>query len=288
MAYRLTVWGARGSIPTPGPQTSRYGGNTACVSVEIDGKGDRLVILDAGTGIRMLGKALAASGTDALNADLLVTHTHWDHIQGLPFFAPGQASTVRIWGPKQGEVALERILRDQMNPVVFPVPLDQLASELAVHHVEPGTFEVDGFAVQAMRLRHPGVTLGYRLAPKGGGPDLAYITDNELGAGGQYEVGSGWRKELEGFIADADLMIHDTMYTEDELEKHRGWGHSSHVEVVRLAAEAGVKRLMLFHHRPERDDASMDGFLDEARGEADKLSCAVEVITAREGLQLTL
>ena len=222
--------------------------------------------------------------------DLLVTHTHWDHIQGLPFFVPfyGKTNAVRIWGPKQGEVDLEKILREQMNPVVFPVPLDQLAADLSVSHVEPGTFEVDGFRVQAMRLRHPGVTLGYRLTPRQGGASIAYVTDNELGSGGDYGVGPEWRKELVSFLADTDVVIHDAMYTTDELQHHVGWGHSSHKEAVELAAEAGVKTVVLFHHRPEHDDDAMDAFVAEARAMADQLSGSLEVLGASEGMQLNL
>lgn len=292
MTYRVTVWGARGSIPTPGPFTARYGGNTSCVAVQTDGSnGDQLVILDAGTGIRPLGETLVANGNDALTVALLVTHTHWDHIQGLPFFAPffRKANQARICGPRQGDVPLERILRDQMDPVVFPVPLDALAADLSVEHVEQGTFEVNGFEVQAMRLRHPGVTLGYRLTPLGGGASMAYVTDNELGPGGDYEVGRDeWRKQLVGFLSGVDVLIHDAMYTTDELDAHRGWGHSSHAEAVALAAETGVKKLMLFHHRPEHDDDTMDRLVEEASTEAQRLSGALEVVAAAEGMELTL
>jgi phosphoribosyl 1,2-cyclic phosphodiesterase len=291
VSYRITIWGARGSIPTPGAGTARYGGNTACVAVEADGTGaDQLVILDAGSGIRPLGKALAEERSGPVSVDLLVTHTHWDHIQGLPFFTPffGKTNAVRIWGPKQGAVDLEKILREQMNPVVFPVPLDQVAADLTVSHVEPGTFEVDGFAVQAMRLRHPGVTLAYRLAPRQGGASMAYVTDNELGRGGDYDVRPGWRKELVEFLADTDVMIHDAMFTADELRDHVGWGHSSHKEAVELAAEAGVKTVVLFHHRPEHDDDAMDAFVAEAKAMAGQLSGSLEVLGASEGMQLNL
>ncbi|HEX9730283.1 MAG TPA: MBL fold metallo-hydrolase [Gemmatimonadales bacterium] len=291
MAYEIVIWGARGSIPTPGAETARYGGNTSCVAVSEEAVGDdRLVILDAGTGIRPLGRELTANGNGPLTLDLLVTHTHWDHIQGLPFFAPffGEANSVRIAGPKQGAVDLERILRDQMNPVVFPVPLDQLDAQLTVTHVEPGDFEVDGFIVQSIRLRHPGVTLGYRLTPKSGGASMAYITDNELGSGGEYGEGPDWRAELVRFLEGTSVMIHDAMYTAEELDSHRGWGHSSHVESVALACEAGVDTLVLFHHRPEHDDAAMDRFVDEAREAAAKHSTALDVMAASEGLRLNL
>src|SRR5712692_3702396 len=241
MPYRVTFWGARGSIPTPGPSTTRYGGNTPCLAVEGLGEArGHLVILDAGTGIRSLGQLLS-SGNGTLKLDLVVSHTHWDHIQGLPFFAPffGQKNQVRIWGPKQGDVDLEVILRQQMNPVVFPVPLDKLAAELTVRHVAPGEFDVDGFSMRAMRLRHPGNTLGYRLTPKDGGASMAYVTDNELGSGGDYSVGPDWRREFVRFLTGVEVLIHDGMYTADELDRYRGWGHSSNLEAVALAVDAG-------------------------------------------------
>src|SRR5438034_198937 len=165
MAYTVTFWGTRGSIPTPGAHTARYGGNTPCVAVE--GPGGQLVILDAGTGIRALGLQLVERQNGAVNAEILLSHAHWDHIQGLPhfkpFFSPGNA--VRIWGSRQGTTSLEAILRQQMDPAVFPIPLDALSAKLTVQQVDPGEFTVGAFRVRAMRLRHPGTTLGYRLTP---------------------------------------------------------------------------------------------------------------------------
>ncbi len=288
MRYQVTFWGARGSIPTPGPATARYGGNTPCVTVRGEGQaGNRVVVLDAGTGIRPLGQLLAKNGAHQI--DLLVSHTHWDHIQGLPFFAPffKPQNQVRIWGAKQGDVDLEVILRQQMNPVVFPVPLDKLAAELKVRHVEAGSFDIDGFSVQAMRLRHPGTTMGFRLTPRDGGASMAYITDNELGSGGDYDVGPNWRRDFVRFLTGVDVLIHDAMFAPDELERHRGWGHSSNLEAVTLAEEAGAKRLVLFHYRPEHDDAAVDRLLAQAQEAAAK-SGRLEVTAATEGLELTL
>jgi phosphoribosyl 1,2-cyclic phosphodiesterase len=288
MAYTVTFWGTRGSIPTPGAHTARYGGNTPCVAVE--GAGGQLVILDAGTGIRALGLKLVEHQNGAVNAEILLSHAHWDHIQGLPhfkpFFAPGNA--VRIWGSRQGTMSLEAILRQQMDPAVFPVPLDALSAKLTVQQVEPGEFSIGEFRVRAMKLRHPGTTLGYRLTPVAGGPSMAYVTDNELGAGGHYDTGSAWRQQFVEFLRGVDLLIHDAMYTPAELEGHRGWGHSTFAEAVALAADAAVKRLVLFHHEPEHDDAAMDELLAAARGEAKRRSGPAEVLAAQEGVQLTL
>jgi ribonuclease BN (tRNA processing enzyme) len=171
---------------------------------------------------------------------------------------------------------------------VFPVPLERLAAELKVQHVAPGQFEIDGFTVRATRLRHPGNTLGYRLTPTGGGASVAYVTDNELGSGGDYDVGPGWRRDLVSLVSDADVLIHDAMYSASDIERHRGWGHSSPSEALALAAEAGVGRLILFHHRPEHDDAAMDTLVAATRQEAKKRGHSFEVLAATEGMQLTL
>ncbi|HEY6809224.1 MAG TPA: MBL fold metallo-hydrolase [Gemmatimonadales bacterium] len=288
MAYTVTFWGTRGSIPTPGAHTARYGGNTPCVAVE--GAGGQLVILDAGTGIRALGLKLVEHQNGAVNAEILLSHTHWDHIQGLPyfkpFFSPGNA--VRIWGSAQGDVALETILRQQMHPSVFPVPLDALSAKLTVQPVHGGEFSIGEFRVRSMRLRHPGTTLGYRLTPVAGGPSMAYVTDNELGAGGKYGTAPTWRAELIEFLRGVELLIHDAMYTPAELASHAGWGHSSYLEAVALAADAGVRRLVLFHHEPEHDDRSMDELLAAARREAKTRGLPADVLAAQEGMHLTL
>ncbi|HET7790236.1 MAG TPA: MBL fold metallo-hydrolase [Gemmatimonadales bacterium] len=288
LTYTVTFWGTRGSIPTPGPHTARYGGNTPCVAVE--GAGGHLVILDAGTGIRALGLKLVERQNGAVKAEILLSHAHWDHIQGLPyfkpFFAPGNA--VRIWGSQQGGMGLEAILRQQMHPAVFPVPLDALSAQLTVREVAEGHFTLGEFTVRAMRLRHPGTTLGYRLTPTGGGPSMAYVTDNELGPGGSYETPAEWRRNLVNFLAGTELLVHDAMYTSAELDQHRGWGHSSVDEAVALAAEAGVNRLVLFHHEPEHDDETMDGLLAAARRAARERGKPAEVLAAQEGMHLTL
>jgi phosphoribosyl 1,2-cyclic phosphodiesterase len=254
-------------------------------------RGD-LVILDGGTGIRALGVELVERQNGAVSAEILLSHAHWDHIQGLPhfkpFFAPG--NRVRIWGSRQGTTSLEAILRQQMDPAVFPVPLDALSAALTVQQVEPsgGEFTVGAFAVTSMRLRHPGTTLGYRLTPVEGGPSMAYVTDNELGPWGSYGTPANWRQTFVAFLKGVDLLIHDAMYTPEELETHRGWGHSTFDEAVAVAGDAGVQRLVLFHHEPEHGDSVMDKLLAAARRAARAQGTGVEVLAAQEGMELTL
>lgn len=287
MSASVTFWGTRGTVPTPGAQTARLGGNTACVEVR-DSSGS-LVILDAGTGIRALGKRLLEGGESGLKADIVLSHAHWDHIQGLPYFAPLflKGNVLTVWGPKQGDIEMETILRQLMQPVVFPVPLDALAATLAVQHVNAEPIRTAGCTIRSMRVRHPAVTMGYRLEMQDG-RSIVYVTDDELGPAGDYDVGANWRKRFVDFIGQADLLIHDAMYTPEEYGDHAGWGHSTFVEAVELAHESGAKRLALFHHEPEHGDDAMDVIADRAREAAGKRRGALEVVAAAEGMRLTL
>ncbi len=288
MAYTVTFWGTRGSIPTPGVHTARYGGNTSCVAVT--GARDQLVILDAGSGIRLLGRELMRVASMPMNLDILLSHTHWDHIQGLPFFQPlnTRGNSVRIYGAAQAGVPLEEILDRQMDPVVFPVPLKALAADLRITEISGGRFEIDGFLVEAFRLRHPGTTLGYKLVPAKGGRTIAYLTDNELGPGGSYDVPPEWRRELVRFLGGVDTLIHDGMYSEAMIESRAGWGHSTPEQAVDLAAEAGIRRLVLFHHEPEHDDGAVDALVIGARSYAAARAPGLQLEAAMEGMSLTL
>lgn len=288
MKQEVTFWGTRGSIPTPGPYTARYGGNTACISIV--GPDNRLVILDAGSGLRPLGHELMKQRNGNLAADILLSHTHWDHIQGLPFFKPmsSRDTSVCIYGAAQEGVPLKEILGRQMDPMVFPVPMNALAASLMVVEIEEGEFEIDDFKICALRLRHPGTTLGYRLVPRSGGKEVAYVTDNELGPGGAYDVSPNWRADLVDFVNQADTLIHDAMYLDQIIQARAGWGHSTPQQAVDLAREGRCRRLILFHHEPEHDDAALDRLVRDAKQYAARVAPGLEVEAAIEGMQFSL
>jgi ribonuclease BN (tRNA processing enzyme) len=266
----------------------RYGGNTACISLA--GPDGRLAILDAGSGLRPLGHELMRRQGGRLSADIILSHTHWDHIQGLPFFKPLSESGNRfcVYGAPQDGVPLQEILRRQMDPVVFPIPLEALAARIEVHDIGEGEVPLHDFRVRAFRLRHPGMTFGYRISPATGGREIAYLTDNELGPGGNYPVSDDWRERLVRFLAGTDTLVHDAMYSDQFIRLRAGWGHSTPREAVRLAADAECARLILFHHEPEHDDATIDGLLADAKAYARELSPRLVVEAAAEGTGFSL
>jgi ribonuclease BN (tRNA processing enzyme) len=237
--------------------------------------------------MRVLGDTLMRAARPC-EVDVLLSHTHWDHIQGFPFFKPlSVAGTqVRIYGAAQEGVSLDDILRRQMDPMVFPVPLTALAASLSITEIGVGCFELTDFEVRTFCLRHPGTTLGYRLRPLAGGKQIAYLTDNELGLGGRYPVPADWRAQLVRFLDGVDMLIHDAMYSEGIIRARAGWGHSTPRQAVELAAEAGCPRLILFHHDPEHDDAALDVLVREAQVYARSIAPALTVEPACEGSQI--
>lgn len=286
MTLEARFWGTRGSVPSPGPSTVRHGGNTPCV--ELRNADGGVAILDAGTGLRSLGHALlkAADGTPT-TADILVTHAHWDHIQGLPFFAPlfREGSRVRIWSTPPLLDRLERALRAQMAPDVFPVPFEEVRATVEFLPVPADGATVDGFQVHTLPVRHPGGAVGFRVEGcNDSRGTLVYIPDNELHPDAPYDAPSDWRARLMEFLRGADVLIHDAMYTTEEYPGVRGWGHSTVDEAVALAMEAGVPRLLLFHHHPERADDAVDRLVEHARLLVRARGDAVEVAAAAEGV----
>jgi len=290
MTLRLRFWGTRGSIPAPGAETVRYGGNTPCVEVTT-GTG-WLIILDAGTGMRALGQSLVERANGGgIAGDIFLTHAHWDHIQGIPFFAPifQQGNHFNIWGSKTLQTSLDRVIRDQMSPVVFPVTFDGLSARIDFFEIAEERRAGNGYEVTAFAVQHPGGALGYRLsAADSAGSSFVYISDNELGSSDLYPVRDGWRQRLTEFVRGAKLLVHDATYTTDEYQQRRGWGHSTYEDAVDLALEAGVEELVLFHHKPERSDAEVDRCVAQCRELVAARGGTVRVIAAAEGMTLTV
>ena len=288
MSLTLTFWGTRGSIPTPGPATVRYGGNTPCVELRTDE--GWLIILDAGTGIRELGRALLARENGRpIVGDIFLTHAHWDHIQGIPFFAPlfRKGNHFTIWGSLSLQTSIGRVVRDQMSPVVFPVSFEELQARVDFQELAEERRAGRGYEVSAISVRHPGGALGYRFsAGNQRGRALVYVSDNELSPEAQYDDSPGWRAKLVEFVRGASVLVHDTMYTAGEYASFVGWGHSTHEQALELALEADVEQLVLFHHRPERSDEEVDRCVERCRAIVARRGRALDVVAAAEGMTL--
>ncbi len=273
--FNVTFWGVRGSIPTPGPLTAGVGGNTSCLEVRA---GAERIILDAGTGLRLLGNAMMAEG-GPVRARMLFTHVHWDHIQGFPFFSPAFVPGNRfdLYGGHKVQGTLHETLSGQMNYPNFPVSLEEMGSQMVFHHLHEGEpLSLGEVQVTSATLDHPGGVYAYRISFQG--RSLVYATDNEHGPAPD--------PRLVGLAAGAELLIYDAMYTPEEYEGREGrgarvgWGHSTWAEGVKVARAAGVERLVLFHHDPEHDDATVEQIERLARRELGR------AVAAREGLLL--
>jgi phosphoribosyl 1,2-cyclic phosphodiesterase len=255
---KVTLWGTRGSLPAPGPESTRYGGNTACVEVQAaDGT---TLILDAGSGIRRLG-VLLAGGAGRL--DLLLTHLHMDHIQGLGFFAPlyDPGVELHIWGPASLAHGLSKRLTRYLSPPLFPVHLSELPRPPVLHEVPCGRVQIGTFAVTSVLVCHPGPTVGYRIEADGAA--LVYLPDHEPALGTrQFPLNREWTS-AGALAAGADLLIHDAQFTAAEYPNHVGWGHSSLEQALAFASLAAVKHLVPFHHDPGHSDEMLDQWTAE-------------------------
>ena len=275
---KVKVWGARGSVPCPGPETFRYGGNTSCVQVTLaDGS---TLVLDAGTGIRPLGLTMPAPDRPL---HLLLTHLHLDHIQGLMFFAPmfNPACEVVIWGPAHSEAPLRERLARYLSAPLTPVEIRELPCDVSFREAEPSEWTIAGATIRAGSVTHRGPTLGYRIEEAGA--SLAYIPDHEPALGAPIDgLDDEWISGLD-IARGVDLLLHDAQYSAAQYGYHLGWGHSAIPDTLRFARRAGVRRLVAFHHEPVHSDDELDRLAFAAReewvglgGDAERLEFATE------------
>jgi phosphoribosyl 1,2-cyclic phosphodiesterase len=274
----LRCWGTRGSIPSPGPHTVRYGGNTTCVEVC---DGDNRLIFDAGSGIRPLGSNMFEQGPNAIH--IFLTHFHWDHIQGFPFFRPlyDAEDVIHVIGPKQKEIDVQNLFAGQMGPIYFPVPFRVVAAKMEFEHLNDGAYDVGDISLEVMRVRHPSFVLAYRIRVRGS--TVCFVPDNEIEGDIYGELEPDFESRIRDFVGDADLLIHDSMYTTEEYPARRGWGHSTFEQSVRLARDAGVKRLLFFHHDPTRTDDELHTIVRRAQDDLASRGSDLEVDAATEG-----
>jgi phosphoribosyl 1,2-cyclic phosphodiesterase len=280
---KITFWGTRGSIASPGPDTVVYGGNTTCVEVTL--ASGRIVVIDAGTGMRTLGDAiLKRNGPKTIN--LLMTHVHWDHLMGFPFFGPlyDPNTHVVVDGCRRGFESLKRIFTTNYVDGVWPVRFADLKARIEPNqHLLTGRLDLGETLVEAHQLQHPQGGMGFKFSENSG--TFVFLTDNEL-------LEHGWSgtsaKDFVHFCKDADLLVHDCQYLPEEMPMRRGWGHSDLDSVARLALEAGVKNLLLFHHDPWRTDQVIAEMVARAEEILHKEHSSITVDAAREGTTVTL
>ncbi len=304
---KVRFWGVRGSLPVPGPRTERYGGNTSCVEVQ-SGEGTRIII-DAGTGIRGLGKELMRSEFESGKgaAHILVSHTHWDHIQGLPFFSPlyRAGNQLYVYARHRDDVHLRTVFKEQTTDPYFPVPFDSARAQVSFRELEDAArFEIKDVRVTCARLNHPYVATAYALVADGA--KVAYVSDTapftDILFGEDFVPGppppdfalpKKQREQLKAMRTDvvrlcdgADVVIYDTMFTPEDYRLLPHFGHSRPSDAIEICREAGVKTLVLYHHAPDRSDAEVDAMLAGARELSGRAARGLQVIAAYEGLEV--
>ena len=279
----MTFWGVRGTLPVPGRDTIRYGGNTSCISLEFP-KGS-LFVFDAGTGIKSLSDHLETQNRSQIQAKIFISHPHWDHINALPFFTPlyKQGNEFEIMGPAHGDISIRELISGQMDGVYFPIEIKEFGATVSFQNLKEGLVSIDGIKVQTILLNHPGHCLGYRVDYKD--RSICYITDNELFPKSSRFYNSAYIKKLTAFIRNTDALIADCTYSEDEYAQKIRWGHSSVTEVVHLAHRARVGTLYMFHHDPGQTDAAIDTKNDQAQALLNELNSSTVCITPMEKQQ---
>lgn len=275
----LTFYGVRGSCPCPSMENMRYGGNTACVA--LTSRGESPIVFDLGTGLRAFGATQPLDGT--FTGTALVTHIHWDHVQGLPFFAPADrpGACLDVYGPRSDEGALADMFDEFMRPPFFPVRVGELRGKYRFHEVDKDDFTIGSARVMVRPVPHVGPTVGYRVTDSRG-RSVTYISDHQAPL--DLETVSDSVLEL---AASTDVLVHDSQYTRAEFSEKSHWGHCTVEYAVRVAARAEVGRLVLFHHDPSHGDSCMDGLLQMARSESARIG-GPEVVAAYEGLTVTV
>jgi len=260
---KVTFWGVRGTLPVPGRKTVRYGGNTSCVSIEFPK--DNFFIFDAGTGIKELSNYFMSERQTLTKATIFISHPHWDHINGIPFFVPlyTKGNEIEICGPSNGNLSMRELISGQMDGVYFPINIKEFGATVSFHNLEEERFAIGTVEIQTMFLNHPGKCLGYRL--NYGNRSICYVTDNEIYPESNRLYSESYVNKLADFIANTDVLITDCTYTDEEYEEKIGWGHSSVTQVVELADRAKVKNLYLFHHDPDQTDDDIDDKLEMAQ-----------------------
>lgn len=282
-AINIKFWGVRGSTPCANSENMHYGGNTTCAQIEVPGL-DELLIFDCGTGFRNLGNVLLKSG-EHLRGRIFITHPHWDHLQGFPFFKPfyDEQSWFRIYMPPQGDIGCKEILQGHMSNTFFPVSMDMLEADLDCETFQPGKKLFDGFTVDYIWATHTVPTAIYKISV--GDKSIIFAPDNEIMRDGG-RISEKFEKEFIAFIQGADFLIHDAQFSREEYKAKIGWGHSAWEDVVDIAAKANVKRVSLTHHDPDNDDDKLSEIEAQVRSYAG--SKFEEVGLAKEGQTVSL